>query len=380
MSQALELAKRGVGFTSPNPCVGAVLVRKGEIAAQGFHAEFGGPHAEAACLADARDKGVDPSECTLYVTLEPCNHFGKTPPCTVAILEAKVPKVVVGVADPNPHVSGGGIHVLRERGVQVVSGVLEQECRDLIADFMVWQTTKRPYVQLKLAQTLDGRIAGPSGAPEAVSGPESRCRVHGLRAVADAVLVGGGTLRADNPQLTCRLSEMQGGASLPQRTKDPLAVVVTTNLPSEEQSDDSLFLTTQRAESTVFFTTQEQAASEATQALQAKGCRVFALPTKNGVLDLAHGLKRLRLEAQVYRVLCEGGGTLAANLLEQCLVDELKIFLAPRVLGDERAPSSFAGRRVESMAQAEGFRYCGVERSGVDLELTLRPALSGEAS
>ncbi len=172
--------------------------------AGGWHRRYGGPHAEPECLADARAKGVDPAGCTLYVTLEPCNHHGKTPPCTRAILEAGVREVVVGTADPNP-VAGGGADFLRANGVAVRLGVEEALCRELIADFLVWQRTDRPYVYLKLASTLDGRIATRTGHSRWISGPESRAAVHALRARCQAVIVGGGPLRADAPRLPVRL-------------------------------------------------------------------------------------------------------------------------------------------------------------------------------
>ena len=204
MARAVELAVRGKGTTAPNPCVGAVLVRDGAVVAEGWHMRCGGPHAEVNCLADAGAKGVDPSACALYVTLEPCNHHGRTPPCTMAVLEAGVPEVVVGAGDPNPKVAGGGAEFLRQRGVRVRQGVLGQACRDLIADFLVWQFTGRTFNTLKMAATLDGRIAARNGHSAWVSGPESREMVHELRARVDAVVVGGGTLRQDNPRLTAR--------------------------------------------------------------------------------------------------------------------------------------------------------------------------------
>ena len=162
MLRAARLALRGRGSTAPNPCVGAVLAHNELIVAEGWHKAFGGPHAEVECLADARSKGVDASACTLYVTLEPCNHQGKTPPCTKAILEAGIKRVVIGCVDPNPHVAGGGSEVLRAAGVEVIIGVQQALCLDLIDEFRIWQGTARPYSILKMAATLDGKIAAPS--------------------------------------------------------------------------------------------------------------------------------------------------------------------------------------------------------------------------
>lgn len=191
MDLAIDLAERGRGRTAPNPCVGAVLTRGGAAVAQGWHTACGQPHAEVEALHDAAAKGVDPRQCTLYVTLEPCNHQGRTPPCTRAILEAGVPEVVVGCADPNPAVAGGGADFLRGRGVTVRMGVRERRCRDLIADFLIWQTTSRPYSILKLATTLDGKIATRDGKAAWISGEASRREVHRLRTWCQAVIVGG---------------------------------------------------------------------------------------------------------------------------------------------------------------------------------------------
>ncbi|MFP5238364.1 MAG: bifunctional diaminohydroxyphosphoribosylaminopyrimidine deaminase/5-amino-6-(5-phosphoribosylamino)uracil reductase RibD [Acidobacteriota bacterium] len=364
MSQALELASRGKGSTAPNPCVGAVLVRGGAVVAEGWHQRCGGPHAEVNCLADARDKGVDPAECTLYVTLEPCNHYGKTPPCTEAVLAAGIRKVVVGCADPNATVAGGGNARLRENGVEVVCGVLERQCRDMIADFVVWQTTKRTYNVLKMAATLDGRIAARTGHSAWVSGPESRALVQDMRARADAVLVGGGTLRHDNPRLTVRLEGRENG---PQ----PLAVVVTSLLP---EHDAPLSLLLNRPSQTIFWTGAASAASCRAEALRDKGVRVWELPNLGDRLQLAPGFERLRAEAGCHATLCEGGGQLAFSLARQGLMDEFRYFLAPKILGDTSGVSVFSGACVERMDMALPLRLSAVRPSGQDLLMTYMPA------
>lgn len=366
MGRAIELAERGRGLTAPNPCVGAVLVRDGEVVAEGWHTAWGKAHAEVEALRDAADKGVDPRSCTLYVTLEPCNHQGKTPPCTRAILEAGVPEVVVGCADPNPTVSGGGAEFLKSRGVTVRMGVLERECRDLIADFLVWQTTDRPYSILKLATTLDGKIAGRDGQAAWITGEDSRREVHRLRAWCGAVIVGGGTYRADDPSLTCRLPGHEG----PQ----PLAVVVTRALPAP---DDGSNLLSSRPEKTVFWTTRDQSASERAARLRDMGVTVLGLPPLGGDpaagLDLAEGLRRLRGEHGCHHALTEGGGRLAGALQRQGLVDELRLFQAMKVLGDEEARPAFAGRGPAAMSDCWEFRLAGQGFFGTDLYLRLRP-------
>jgi len=376
MRLALELAERGRFATAPNPCVGAVLTRGGQVVAQGWHTACGRPHAEVEALRDAREKGVDPAQCTLWVTLEPCNHQGRTPPCTRAILEAGVPEVVVGCLDPNPDVAGGGVEALRRAGVTVRTGVLEQECLDAIADFRVWKFAQRPYVFLKLAATLDGRIATRTGHSRWVSGPEARRRVHRLRSRVQAVLVGGNTLREDDPRLTCRLDDEPA-------PRQPLAVVVTSRLPQKQDSWPCLVST--RGGETIFFTGEAQAGSPEAEALRDCGCRVWPLPpaSPDGSgdgsagradfgLDLAAGLSRLYNACSCHYLLCEGGGGLGLSLLEAGLVDEFQLHLAPKILGDDDARPLFQGRSPQTMAEALHLRFTGLERVGDDLLLALR--------
>ena len=250
MELALMLAKNGLGWTAPNPMVGAVLVKDGEIIGQGWHEKCGEPHAERNALANCKKS---PQGATLYVTLEPCCHQGKTPPCTAAVREAGIKKLVVGLADPNP-VACGGACQLREAGLEVVEGVCAQECRDLVADFLVWQTQNRPYVILKMAATLDGRIATRKGQSQWISSEPSRQEVQRLRAgiglCGGAVLIGGGTFRADDPRLTVH----EAGATAPQ----PLACVLTSRLP---QPDADFHLLRHRPEQTIFMASPAAAAS-----------------------------------------------------------------------------------------------------------------------
>ena len=367
MARALELAERGRGFVTPNPRVGAVLVRDGKILAEGWHKVFGGPHAEVECLREAEERGIDPAGATMYVTLEPCNHFGKTPPCSRTVLEAGVSRVVIGCLDPNP-VAGGGAETLRQGGVAVDVGVLGQECRDAVADFVVYKTMGRPYVTLKLAMTLDGRIAARTGDSAWVSGPESRRRVHRMRAASQAVMVGGGTFRTDDPRLTHRLEVVDPLSGNPQ----PLAVVVTRSLPP---ADARFALVRERSPSLVFLTGEAEAKGAAGLALSKRGARVYGLPLRDeGELDLLPGLMRLRDEARVFRLLCEGGGGLAGQLVAQGLADELALFYAPKVLADEQAVPGFSGRSIPRMADAAGFRFCGLRQVGEDILVTARPA------
>ncbi len=365
MRRAVKLARKGRGQAAPNPCVGSVLVQGNEIVAEGWHAKFGGPHAERNCLANAADNGVNPTGGTLFVTLEPCNHQGKTPPCTEAIIKAGISRVVIGTMDPNP-VAAGGAQKLREHGIEVVTDVLKQECLDLIADFQHWQNTDRAWCILKMAATLDGKIASRTGKPEAVSSPQSFKDVHRYRALADAVMVGGTTFTSDDPSLTCRLDKAL------KDNDQPYAVVVTSTLPIVTCD---LKLIGKRPKKTVFLTTETEAKSKIAHALQEIGVRVWGLPRIKGDqgLELKKGLARLRQELGCHYVLCEGGGLLATSLMEQECTDEFVLYLAPRILGDDQAKPLFTGRSVASMSETLNLRVSRFESCGPDLKITLLP-------
>jgi diaminohydroxyphosphoribosylaminopyrimidine deaminase/5-amino-6-(5-phosphoribosylamino)uracil reductase len=368
MLQAVALAEKARGLTAPNPCVGALIVQDGQIRASGFHRQAGGPHAEVAAMNQAGERGIDLRHSELWVTLEPCNHHGRTPPCTQAILQAGIPRVVVGIRDPNPGVQGGGIETLRSKGVQVEVGVAEQACRDLIADFLCWQEEARPYVQLKLACSLDGRIGTRTGHSVWVTGEEARLRVHRLRSRVQAVMVGGATLMEDNPSLTCRLQDRH-------QIQQPLAVVVTSRLPEPDARLNLL----NRPRDLILLTPSRTAQSREAQRLQDMGVRIWALPGEEGRLEIAPGLKRLFAEQGCFTLLCEGGGRLAMSLARQGLVDELHCVFAPRVLGDEQARSSFAGQSVNRMEQTLSWRFVSHDTVGDDLWTVLRPRRGHEA-
>ncbi|PTN36928.1 bifunctional diaminohydroxyphosphoribosylaminopyrimidine deaminase/5-amino-6-(5-phosphoribosylamino)uracil reductase RibD [Desulfonatronum sp. SC1] len=370
MLQAVALAEQGKGRTAPNPCVGAVLTRDGRIVAQGHHRGPGLPHAEVEVLQDAALQGIDPKECILWVTLEPCNHTGRTPPCTQAILQAGIRRVVVGTADPNPRVIGGGIAHLRDSGVQVVAGVAEQDCRDLIADFRTWIDSPLPYLYLKLACTLDGRIATRSGDSQWISNAQSREKVHALRSRVGAVMVGAGTFRADDPRLTCRLSEADRPPDqvTNQRTQ-PLAIVVGSKLPDPAAN---FYLLRERPGETIFWTTEAASQSPAAERLCALGVRVWGAGSGDHV-DLEACLTRLRSELGVMDVLCEGGGGLAQHVIAAGLVGEWWLFLASKTLGDVRAVPLLSGAEVPRMADAWSWRTSWVRELDGDLMLGLRP-------
>lgn len=362
MLHAVELAKKGRRHTAPNPSVGALLVQDGAIVAEGWHKAYGGPHAEIECLRDAEAKGVNPANCTMFVTLEPCNHTGKTPPCSKAVLKAGVKELYIGALDPNP-VAQGGAEFLRENGVKVHTGIAKKACDSLIADFRIWNKTSSPYVILKLASTIDGKIATRTGHSQWISCEESRKAVHRLRAGVDAVLVGAGTLRADNPSLDARLE------GLPDDFEQPLAVVVTRRLPN---SESDIQLLRRRASSTIFWTTVAAASSSQAKALRELGCRVWGFSPQGKGIDLAAGLEQLREECGAYRVLCEGGGVLALNFLESGLIDEFRLFVAPKILGDTEARDLFSGRSPLTMDEAIQLRTSESRPSGDDTLIIYR--------
>lgn len=382
MREALLLADKGRFTTAPNPCVGAVLIRDGRVVAGGYHGCCGGPHAEICALADVRAKGIDPAECALAVTLEPCCHVGRTPPCTEAVLEAGIRTVIIGAMDPNPLACGGAAR-LRDAGVTVHCGVLERDCLDSIADFITWQTTNLPYTVLKLAATLDGRIATRAGNSRWISCEESRGLVHDLRRHAGAVLIGGNTFYHDNPQLTCR----PGPGEEPAR-RQPLAVVVTSRLPSPDMPGHLL---QERPGETIFWTTIAAAASPKAEALRKMGVSVLGLPplpktpgahagaharAHEGVraeLDLSQGLTTLRNDYGCYYVLCEGGGRLALSLLEKNLAGEMRLHLAPRILADNEATPLFTGLSPLQVEEGLSLRVTGTAMCGGDVIITLRP-------
>lgn len=375
MREAIELSFNGRFLTAPNPCVGAVLLRDGEIVARGWHARYGEAHAEVNALADAAAKGINPADCTLVVTLEPCNHYGQTPPCSEAILNAGIRRVVIGALDPTPE-AGGGAERLRAAGVEVITGVLQCECEDLIADFVSWKTTPLPYTLLKLASTMDGRIATRTGHSQWISCPETMRLVHHVRRHAGAIIVGGNTFYHDDPQLTCR-----PGPGEPPVERQPLAVVVTSRLPSPEMD---CHLLRERPHETIFWTTIASAASPKAEALRKKGVEVLGLSplsrTDNASpgamraeLDLREGLEALREKHGCLYVMCEGGGRLGLSLLEKNLTGELHLHLSPRILADNEATPLFNGLSPLQIDEGVSLRILASSMCGKDLIVTLRP-------
>ncbi|KUK12985.1 MAG: Riboflavin biosynthesis protein RibD [Moorella sp. 60_41] len=352
MRRALELARKGLGRTSPNPAVGAVVVRDGEIVGEGYHERAGTPHAEAHALREARDRARG---STLYVTLEPCCHHGKTPPCTEAIIGAGIKKVVAAMVDPNPKVAGRGLRRLQEAGVEVEVGLLEKEARRLNEAFIKYITTGLPWVTLKMALTLDGKIATRTGAARWITCEESRRRVHELRNTYDAVLVGIGTVLADDPQLTARLP---GG-------RDPVRVILDSRL---RLPLDARLVNVKSGAPTVVATTEE-APRERREELVRAGIEVMTLPAEEGRVSwpaLLEGLARRR----IISVLIEGGAEVNGSALAHGVVDRVIAFIAPKLFGGREAPGAVGGLGVARPEEAWKLEEVEVEPSGEDIMVT----------
>ncbi len=356
MARALALAARGRGGTSPNPMVGALIVRDGVVLAEGWHHRAGKAHAEIEALAAARSAGADVRGATMYVTLEPCCHQGRTGPCTKAVIAAGITRVVIAALDPNPVVAGRGVAELRAAGVEVATGVEAAAAHALNRVFEKWIVSRRPWLTLKLAQSIDGRIARRPGETTAVTGPEVARRVHELRAAHDAVMVGRVTAAVDAPRLTVR-GEMANPEYLP-----PWRVVVDSQLATP--IDAPIF---SDAAPGAIVATAINSDDDRVQRLVARGVRVHSVPDPTGRVDLVTFLERLgtAMPEPVTSILCEGGGVLAASLLSADLVDELVVFVAPKVFGRGGVPA-FGDLAVET----PGLKLDAVERLGDDVALT----------
>ena len=347
MRMALALARRGVGKTAPNPAVGCVIVRDGAVVGRGWHKKAGTPHAEVHALNDAGDlaAGAD-----AYVTLEPCSHYGKTPPCAKALIEARVARVFVGMVDPNPLVAGNGIEMLRGAGIEVEVGILEGECRELNRPFIKWIQTRRPYVILKSAVTLDGKTATASGDSKWITSDRARRDVHRLRGRVDAIMVGVGTVVKDDPLLNCRVP---GG-------KDPLRVVVDSTLRIPLHA---AVLGVRSDAGTVIATCSDDRSRM--ESVAARGAEILICKESGGRVDLADLFARLG-ERGVQSVLLEGGSHLAGAALRAGLVDRCMIYLAPKLVGGA-GMGLFAGEGAQLMGEAIRLEGMTVRRIGVDL-------------
>lgn len=378
MARALELAARGAGWTNPNPQVGAVIVKDGRIIGEGWHTAYGKLHAEREALADCTE---DPRSATIYVTLEPCCHWGKTPPCTEAIIEAGIARVVVGAPDPNPLVAGKGFEVLREAGIEVVEGVLLDKCRAINEVFFHYIQTGLPLVIAKYAMTLDGKIATRTGASRWITSDVARAKVHEDRHRYAAIMVGIGTVLADDPELTSRIPG--------QETKNPLRVVVDSSARIPLTSN----LVQTAHEIPTLVAVAAQAPAERIAALEEAGCEVFvspvestsprsiveqstrkavakaAQPAKHDRVDLPALVAYLGKEKSIDSLIVEGGATLLWSFFSQSLVDRVQVYVAPKVFGGAGAPSPVQGLGVETPAGAIKCSTPSITRLGQDILL-----------
>ncbi len=346
MRLALRLAARAAGRTDPNPMVGAVVVRAGRVAGTGYHRRAGEPHAEVLAL---RRAGAKARGATLYVSLEPCAHFGRTPPCTEAILRSGVRRVVAATRDPNPLNRGRGLGILRAHGVNATVGILEKEAIALNRVFATRMTSRRPFVTVKIAQSLDGKIATQRGASRWISGPAARQWARRLRAESDAVLVGIETVLKDDPRLTAR--------------RNPVRVILDSRLRTPPHA--RLFAS--KAPVWIAATTSAPRGREAR--LRRTGARVLRLAPVRGRVDLRSLLKELH-RREISRLLIEGGGEVVASALEAGVVDRVAWVIAPKILGGRRAPTAVGGAGVPLPGQAIQLRNFSVRRLGPDLLVT----------
>ncbi|MBI3013825.1 MAG: bifunctional diaminohydroxyphosphoribosylaminopyrimidine deaminase/5-amino-6-(5-phosphoribosylamino)uracil reductase RibD [Candidatus Tectomicrobia bacterium] len=350
MRQALTLARNGLGLTNPNPLVGAVIVRDGEVVGSGYHQRAGLEHAEILAL---RMAGEAARGATLHVNLEPCCHSGKTPPCTRALIAAGLKRVVAGMEDPNPLVAGKGIRELREAGIEVTVGILEGECRQLNEAFIKYISTGSPFVTAKVAMTLDGKIATRTGESRWITGEEARRRAHQMRSEADAVLVGSRTVQVDDPELTVRL---------PGRTwpRQPLRVILDSKL-----SIPLSYKVFCDGGGTLVVGT-DQASAGRLRSLEEKGISVLILPSRGGRVDLSALVRELGRRT-VSHLLIEGGGEVIGDALSMGVVDKMVFFIAPKILGGREAVPAVGGPELDRLAEARSLSDVMVERVGEDI-------------
>ena len=350
MERALSLARKAVGSASPNPAVGAVVVKDGAVVGEGWTQPAGQAHAEVMAILQA---GADSAGATLYTTLEPCGHHGRTPPCTAAIAAAGIAEVRCAVIDPNPKVDGSGLAQLEDRGIRTHAGEGAEEARELIEAYAKFITTGLPFVTAKFAMTLDGKIATRSGDSRWITGEEARVYVHALRAASDAIMVGVNTVLADDPQLTARDDR---GSPL---ERQPLRVVVD----GRGRTPAHARLLSEQGQTLVV---TSSASDEGRRGLTEAGAQVESLPGDCGDVDLG-ALLKLLAKREKTSVLVEGGGTLLGSMFDLGLVDKVVAFVSPTIVGGEDAPSPVAGRGVGRMSEAMRLHRVKVMETGGDV-------------
>ena len=368
MRRAIELAKKGSGHVNPNPLVGAVLVRDGEIIGEGYHECYGQLHAERNAIANAKKRGNSLEGSTIYVTLEPCCHYGKTPPCTEAIIEEKIAKVVVGSDDPNPLVSGKGFQMLREKGIEVIPHFLKEECDAINHVFFHYIRTGTPYVAMKYAMTMDGKIACYTGDSKWVTGEKSRAHVQTLRNHYKGIMAGIGTVLADDPMLNCRI---EGG-------RDPIRIIADSHLriPMDSQ------LVRTAGQQPLIVACLPDADEEKAAQLQEKGVEVLRIPgvttaditeEQKEVISLPVLMKELGAR-KIDGILLEGGGQLNESALQAGIVDRIYCYIAPKIFGGAQAKTPVEGQGLTRAADAWQFNRIGMQEFGQDILLEYEKA------
>lgn len=356
MNLALELAASARGKTNPNPLVGAMIVKNGMIVGSGLHRKAGEPHAEVHAFRMAGDHAKDG---TLYVTLEPCSHHGKTPPCAELVKSSGVKRVVIAMVDPNPLVAGKGINILKEAGIEVTVGVLEEEARLLNERFIHNMIAGRPFIISKVAMTLDGKLATYNGDSKWITGSEARESVHRIRNQVDGIMVGIGTILADNPELTTRLPE--GG-------KNPIRIILDTKLRTPLDAK----VTKVTDEAKTWIVVGENADKEKITLMTNLGVEIITAPVNESGFDLNSMLEKL-YEKGITDILLEGGSELNGAFLKGNLLDKYIVYIAPKMLGGHRSKTPFAGVDAESMAEAINLEFHSIEQIGRDLCITAYP-------
>ena len=373
MRRAIELAWGGMGYTSPNPMVGAVIVKDGRIIAEGYHKKCGDLHAERSAFANLKE---DAKGAEIYVTLEPCCHYGKQPPCTLAIVEHGISKVYIGSRDPNPLVSGKGAAFLRENGIEVEADFLREECDKLNPEFFHYISTGRPYVVMKYAMTLDGKIATKTGDSKWITGEEARKNVHLERSRYAAILAGIGTVLADDPMLNTRIdtAETPGGflsgydVKLPDIPHQPLRVIMDTNLSIP--MDSNIVKTAGEYETVIACGSGYDGGydPEKKAALEKAGITVKELPGKDGRVSLKKLMDYLG-EKKISGVYIEGGGTVHEAAVRAGIVNKVSAYIGPKIFGGKHAKSPVEGNGIEKVADALNLKNTGITKLGEDIWL-----------
>ena len=333
MQLALDLALKGIGTVNPNPLVGSVIVKNNQIIGQGYHVRYGGPHAELNALANCTSS---PKGATLYVTLEPCCHQGKTPPCTEAIIKSGIAKVVVGTLDPNELVAGKGVELLQNAGIEVVIGVFEEKCKSINEIFFHYMKEKMPFVVMKYAMTMDGKITTETGQSKWITGELARRNVHQDRNHYSAVMVGIQTVLADNPMLTCRI----------ENGRNPIRIVCDSQLRTPLDSD---IVTTANQIRTIIATTTKGLCAH--KPYLNKGCEILTIPQKENHIDLQKLMKKLG-EIGIDSILLEGGSTLNFSALESKIVSKVQSYIAPKLFGGSHGKTPIGGKGFASISSA----------------------------